>query len=147
MGRESLGEFELQVLLAILRLGAESYSVPIVLELEEKTERSIAPAAVYIALRRLEKKGLVVSRMSSASPEEGGRPRRYFKLTKPASGNRSERWSDFGTGLERYWSRDEILGYPEACRKATEALPTARGSRRGFGRARRALPGTQFEGT
>ena len=84
MGRESLGEFELQVMLAILRQGAESYSVPIVLELEEKTERSVAPAAVYIALRRLEKKGLVASRMSTASPEEGGRPRRYFKLTRPA---------------------------------------------------------------
>lgn len=84
MGRESLGEFELQVLLAILRLGAESYSVPIVLELEERTERSVAPAAVYIALRRLEKKDLVTSRLSTAAPEDGGRPRRYFKLSKAA---------------------------------------------------------------
>ena len=99
MGRESLGEFELQVLLAILRLGAESYSVPIVLELEEKTERSVAPAAVYIALRRLEKKGLVSSRMSSAAPEEGGRPRRYFKLTKPAF----ERLRESQRTMERLW--------------------------------------------
>lgn len=99
MGRESLGEFELQVLLAILRLGAESYSVPIVLELEEKTERSIAPAAVYIALRRLEKKGLVSSRMSVAAPEEGGRPRRYFKLSKAAF----ERLRDSQRTMERLW--------------------------------------------
>jgi len=58
--------------------------VDIIGELEEKTERSVAPAAVYIALRRLEKKGLVSSRMDVATPEEGGRPRRYFKLSKAA---------------------------------------------------------------
>ena len=51
MARDALGEFEHRVLLAILRLEAESYSVPIVLELEEKTGKPVAPAAVYIALR------------------------------------------------------------------------------------------------
>jgi hypothetical protein len=55
-GRESLGEFEHQVLLAILRLGGEAYSVPIVLEIEERTGRDVAPAAVYIALHRLQDK-------------------------------------------------------------------------------------------
>ncbi len=35
MGKKSLGEFEQQVLLIILRLGSESYTVPIVLELKE----------------------------------------------------------------------------------------------------------------
>ncbi len=78
MGRDGLGEFEHRVLLAILRLGSESYSVPIVLELETCTGRSVAPAAVYIALRRLEKKGLVSSRV--ASGEGSGRTRRYFKI-------------------------------------------------------------------
>ena len=84
MGKKSLGEFEQQVLLTILRLGSESYTVPIVLELEERTERSASPAAVYIALRRLEKRGLVSSRLDSAAPEEGGRPRRYFRLEPEA---------------------------------------------------------------
>ena len=84
MGRESLGEFEQQVLLAVLRLGSESYSVPIVLELEERTERSVAPAAVYIALRRLEKRGLLKSKLTEASAAEGGRSRRYFRLTRAA---------------------------------------------------------------
>jgi DNA-binding PadR family transcriptional regulator len=84
MGKKSLGEFEHQVLLTILRLGSESYTVPIVLELEERTQRSASPAAVYIALRRLEKRGLVSSRLDTAAPEEGGRPRRYFKLEPQA---------------------------------------------------------------
>ena len=81
MGRDALGEFEHRVLLVIMRLGAESYSVPIVLELEEKTGKAVAPAAVYIALRRLEKRGLVSSRL--VEPEDnGGRERRYFRIEK-----------------------------------------------------------------
>jgi len=79
MARDALGEFEHRVLLAILRLEAESYSVPIVLELEEKTGKPVAPAAVYIALRRMEKRGLVSSRLVEPD-ENGGRERRYFKV-------------------------------------------------------------------
>ena len=63
MGREALGEFEHPVLLTILRLEAESYSVPIVLELEDRTGKNVAPAAVHIALTRLEQKGLLRSRL------------------------------------------------------------------------------------
>jgi DNA-binding PadR family transcriptional regulator len=80
MGRAALGEFEHQVLLTVLRLGAESYSVTIVLELEERTGKSVAPAAVHIALTRLEKKGLVSSHLVDPRADEGGRVRRYFKL-------------------------------------------------------------------
>lgn len=80
----SLGEFEQQVLLVILRLGRESYSVPIVAELDERTGRSVAVSAVYVALRRLEKKGYLTSRLEP--PEESGEPypRRYFALTDAA---------------------------------------------------------------
>jgi len=83
MGR-ALGEFEQQVLLVILRLGRESYSVPIVAELEERTGREVATSAVYVALRRLEKKGLLSSRLER--PEVSGEPypRRYFALTEGA---------------------------------------------------------------
>jgi DNA-binding PadR family transcriptional regulator len=84
MGRSALGEFEHQVLLTILRLGGESYSVPIVAELETRTGREAATSAVYIALRRLEKKELLTSRLES--PEESGEPypRRWFALTEAA---------------------------------------------------------------
>lgn len=83
MGR-NLGEFEQQVLLAILRLGREAYSIPIVAELEARTGREVATAAVYVALRRLETKGFLRSRLES--PDESGEPypRRYFALTETA---------------------------------------------------------------
>ena len=84
MGNKALGEFEHLVLLAILRLGGEAYSVSLVLELEERTGREVAQAAVFIALQRLEKKGLLTSRMDDHAIKETGRVRRYFKPTPEA---------------------------------------------------------------
>ena len=76
-----LGGFEHKVLLAMMRLGGSAYSVPIVRELEERTDQAVAPAAVYVTLRRLEKRGLLASRMSPPSPGEVGRERRVFDVT------------------------------------------------------------------
>jgi DNA-binding PadR family transcriptional regulator len=101
--RDTLGEFEHQVLLAILRLGGESYSVAIVLELEECTGRDVAPAAVYIALRRLEAKGLLSSRMTSGRSQE--RSRRYFKLRASAL----ERLRESRESFHRLWDGIEPL--------------------------------------
>jgi DNA-binding PadR family transcriptional regulator len=79
MGKDVLGEFEHQVLLTALRLEGEAYSTPIVLEMERMTGREVAPAAVYIALRRLEEGGFAGSELRA--PDEGGRQRRYFRVT------------------------------------------------------------------
>ena len=79
MGKHTLQHFELHVLLAMLRERDETYSVPLVLALEKRLERSVSQAAVFIALRRLERKGFVSSRMDEP---DGGRPRRYFTVTK-----------------------------------------------------------------
>ncbi len=80
MSRKGLGEFEQQVLLTILQLGGEAYSVPMVVELEARSGREVAQAAVYISLRRLEEKGLVSSRMESPDETGTGRERRYFRV-------------------------------------------------------------------
>lgn len=81
MPKDLLGEFEHQVLLAVLRLGQGAYSASLVTELEERTGREVAPAAVYIALRRLEEQGLAASEMRRAASDDGGRERRYFQVT------------------------------------------------------------------
>jgi DNA-binding PadR family transcriptional regulator len=80
--REALGEFEQLVLLAIMHLDGEVYGVPIVDEIERRTGRSVAPAAVYVTLRRLEEKGLLSSKMSSPTAERGGKARRCVKITR-----------------------------------------------------------------
>src|SRR5215218_11360825 len=80
MTHQGLGEFEQMVLLAIVHLRGEAYGVPLVEEIERRTGRSVARAAVYVALRRLEDKGFVSSWMGDPTPERGGKGRRYVKL-------------------------------------------------------------------
>jgi PadR family transcriptional regulator, regulatory protein PadR len=85
MPRENLGEFEQPVLLAILHLAAagedDVYGVPIVDEIEHRTARGVSRVAVYIALRRLEQKGLVRTWMGDPIAERGGKSRRCVKVT------------------------------------------------------------------
>jgi DNA-binding PadR family transcriptional regulator len=97
--RKGLGELEQQVLLALLRLGGEAYSVPLVLEMEQKAGQEIAQAAVFIVLRRMEDKGLVSSRMEGPGDNPSGRERRYFKL-EPAGRQRLEEARRL---VERLW--------------------------------------------
>ena len=80
MGRDSIGEFEHLILLAILRLGEQAYGTAIFDELGEHTQRPILRPAVYNALRRLEAKSLIRSEIGEPTPERGGRAKRYFRL-------------------------------------------------------------------
>jgi DNA-binding PadR family transcriptional regulator len=79
--RPSLGEFELVVMLTILRLGDDAYGVPISREIEQQTGRTVAFGTVYATLERLQKKGLVRSNLGEATPERGGRAKRFFRVT------------------------------------------------------------------
>lgn len=80
MTRKGLGEFEQRVLLAILQCGGEAYSVPLVVELEERSGQEVSQAAVFVALRRMEDKGLVSSRMEEGEDTASGRARRHFRV-------------------------------------------------------------------
>ena len=82
MNRNTLGEFEHLVLLAVLRLGDRAYGVTIIEELESRTGREISQAATYIALKRLRGKGLLESHLADPSPDRGERARRYFTITE-----------------------------------------------------------------
>ena len=69
------------ILLAVLRHGDEAYGVPIVRAIEESTRRPVLVSSIYAALDRLQNKGFVASRMGDASPERGGKAKRYFRVT------------------------------------------------------------------
>lgn len=77
---QGLGEFEQMVLLAILHVEGETYGVPIMEEIERRTGRSVSRGAVYVTLRRLEKRGLVTSWMGEPTGERGGKARRCVKV-------------------------------------------------------------------
>src|SRR5262249_34575801 len=78
---EYLGNFELMLLLALLRLGDDAYGVTIAQELESQTEHEVVVASVYATLERLRERGLVTSRLGDSTPERGGRAKRYFRIT------------------------------------------------------------------
>jgi len=75
------GEFELLVLLAILRLNGEAYGVTILEELERETSRSLTLGTVYKTLGRLEGKGWVTTRVAPPTRERGGRRKKLYDLT------------------------------------------------------------------
>ena len=79
--RGFLGGFELLVLLALIRLDDEAYGVPIAAEIEASSGREVALGSVYITLERLQRKGLVSSRLGEPTAERGGRAKTYFRIT------------------------------------------------------------------
>ena len=81
MPRHLLTDFELMILLAVLRIGEEAYGVEIAREVEETGGRRVLLGAAYAALDRLEQNGLVASRLGSPTPERGGRAKRFFRVT------------------------------------------------------------------
>ncbi len=81
MARGFLGGFELLVLLALIGLHDEAYGVPIAEAIEETSGRDVALGSVYITLERLERKGLVTSRLGEPTASRGGRAKTYFRIT------------------------------------------------------------------
>ena len=79
--RSYLGELELLILLAVMRLRDGAYGVPISKELLDATGREVAFGSIYAALDRLEQKRLVSSTIGDPTPARGGRAKRYFRVT------------------------------------------------------------------
>src|SRR5271156_4511629 len=80
---DTLGEFELLILAALMMLGDNGYGMAV----HEQTEklaagiRSVSLGSVYTTLDRLEQKGYVKSWFSDPTPERGGRSKRFFEMT------------------------------------------------------------------
>lgn len=81
MKGDRLGEFEELLLLALQALGDDTYGVPVQQYLERHAGRAVLMGAVYAALDRLERKGLVRSSMGEATPQRGGKSKRLFTVT------------------------------------------------------------------
>jgi DNA-binding PadR family transcriptional regulator len=77
----NLGELEHVTLLAILRIGDGAYGVSIRDEIKRCTDRAVSAGALYTTLTRLEEKGLARSTFGDPTPERGGRPKRFYRVT------------------------------------------------------------------
>jgi DNA-binding PadR family transcriptional regulator len=99
-----LGEFEQLVLIAVVRLGDDSYGATIRRDIEQRANRRLAISAVYTTLERLEEKGFVTSWIGEPTPERGGRRRKHFAL-QPAGARALKQayraFTSMTAGLER----------------------------------------------
>lgn len=106
VSRDSLGEFEQLVLLSALRLGDTAYAVTIIEEIESHSGRKPTHGAVYVALRRLEQKGLIETYIGEASPDRGGRPPRFVQVKREAV----RRLRESRAALVSLWSGLDVMG-------------------------------------
>jgi PadR family transcriptional regulator len=103
--KETLGELEQLLMLAVARLGGEAYGAAIQKVLEETAGRAATIATIYVTLVRLENKGYVVSRREGPTPTRGGKAKRCFTLTpKGVSALKEAR-----SVLDRLWRDVEKL--------------------------------------
>lgn len=77
------GDLEQLVLTAVILLGREAYGMTIHEKVEELAEgcRAVSLGSAYTTLERLEQKGYVKSWFGEATPERGGRAKKYFEIT------------------------------------------------------------------
>jgi PadR family transcriptional regulator PadR len=75
-------EFELRILLTVLRCGEAAHAMGVHEDLEHRTRRRASLGAVYVTLARLERKGLLTSALGEPRAERGGRARRHYQLTR-----------------------------------------------------------------
>ena len=79
----SLGSLELLVLLAVLRLEQGAYAVAVRDAIAERTQTDPSRGAVSVTLDRLERKGLLRSRLGEPTAERGGKAKRLYTLATP----------------------------------------------------------------
>jgi DNA-binding PadR family transcriptional regulator len=80
--RESrLREFEELVLLCVLIRTPNAYGAALQETLASEAHRDVSLGAIYTALERLGRKGLVVSELGDPTPVRGGRRKRHYSLT------------------------------------------------------------------
>lgn len=75
-----IGEFELLVLLTLVRLGNGAYGAAIRREIRERTGRDASAGTVHMTLARLERKKMIVSYVGNPSAHRGGRRRRHYLI-------------------------------------------------------------------
>ncbi len=89
--RKTLGEFEILILAALVRLGDKAYGISIRDEIENRSGRSVSIGGLYPTLSRLEKKAYISSKVGEPTATRGGRAKKYYSLTE--SGAEQLAWS------------------------------------------------------
>ena len=77
----SIGQLEQLVLTAIIGLRDDAYGVSIHKRVTDLSDpKRVSLGAVYVALDRLEDKGMITSALADPTPERGGRAKRCYQI-------------------------------------------------------------------
>ena len=76
-----LREFEELVLLSVLIAAPDAHGPSLQQVLATEAHRDVSLGAIYTALERLGRKGLVSSELGDPTPVRGGRRKRHYELT------------------------------------------------------------------
>jgi PadR family transcriptional regulator PadR len=87
-----VGEFELLVLLALVRLGNGAYGAAILKEIRDRTGRDPSEGTVYMTLGRLEEKKMIASYVGMPTHQRGGRRRRHYLIDKDGQSALARAW-------------------------------------------------------
>jgi PadR family transcriptional regulator PadR len=98
---ERLGEFEELVLLCVRQLGEGAHGSAVQALLEQGAGRQVTLGAIYAALDRAQRKGLIDSWLGEPTAARGGRAKRYYEVT-PAG---EDALQTSRTIRERLWTR------------------------------------------
>lgn len=100
MEKKFISRSEEFLLLAVWRLKDNAYGVAIREQIKDATGKTWAYGALFVMLRRLEKKGYLKSHFTDPTPQRGGKSKRIFRLS--AQGIKALR--DVRKAQESVWS-------------------------------------------
>jgi len=99
MSRDSVGELEHLILLAILSLGEEASAIRIRETLAEEGDRPLTRGALYRSLDRLGEKEMITWSVVEPGQDRGGHAKRFYHVAEPGLEVVRSRRST----LERLW--------------------------------------------
>lgn len=109
MEKKFISRSEEFLLLAVLRLKENAYGVAIRNQIKDATGKTWAYGALFVMLRRLEKKGYLTSYFTDPSPQRGGKSKRIFRLSPQGV----KALKEVRKAQDSVWSGIEELSVPQ----------------------------------
>jgi PadR family transcriptional regulator PadR len=111
IGMKVLTRTEEIILLSILRLKDNAFSLTILKEIKHRTGKNLTIGSLWVFLDSLHKKGYIDKGMAEETPAKGGRKKVYYSLTPSgakALRNAKELQKSLWKGLDRKLKKIEI---------------------------------------
>ena len=109
MNTKFISRSEEFLLLAVWRMKENAYGVPIREQIERATGKTWAYGALFVMLRRLEKKGYLTSHFTDPTSQRGGKSKRIFELSPLGV----KALKEVRKAQESVWSGIEELSVPQ----------------------------------